>query len=66
MRLNIVVLPAPFGPISAVMPFRSTVKLTFDSATSPPKRRETPAQLMTTGLTAAVTTHPQLRILGGI
>jgi hypothetical protein len=42
--LNIVVLPAPFGPISAEMLLLGTLRLTFDSAANPPKRRDTAAQ----------------------
>src|SRR4029077_3212918 len=38
MRLNAVVLPAPFGPISARISFSRTVKLTSCTARRPPKR----------------------------
>src|SRR3954470_15973364 len=38
MQLNTVVLPAPFGPISAVMVPRATSKERSSTATSPPKR----------------------------
>src|SRR5471030_219271 len=38
MRLNAVVLPAPFGPISARVSFSRTVKLTSCTARRPPKR----------------------------
>src|SRR5262245_34371625 len=38
MQLNTVVLPAPFGPISAVMSPRRALKEKSLIATSPPKR----------------------------
>ena len=38
MRWKLVVLPAPFGPISAKVSFSFTVKLTSCTARSPPKR----------------------------
>src|ERR1051325_8782000 len=38
MQLKTVVLPAPFGPISALMPPRSTSKVRLSTATRPPKR----------------------------
>src|ERR1041385_6976019 len=38
MQLNTVVLPAPLGPISAVMVPRATSKDRSSTATSPPKR----------------------------
>src|SRR5579885_741140 len=38
MQLNTVVLPAPFGPIRAVMVPRATSKDRSSTATSPPKR----------------------------
>src|ERR1700730_10922254 len=38
MRLKLVVLPAPFGPISATVSFSATVKLTSCTARSPPNR----------------------------
>src|SRR4051794_13663257 len=38
MQLKTVVLPAPFGPISAVMCPRSAAKLRSSIATRPPKR----------------------------
>src|SRR5947209_11892410 len=38
MRLKLVVLPAPFGPISATVSFSLTVKLTSCTARSPPNR----------------------------
>src|SRR5258708_7597304 len=38
MRLKLVVLPAPFGPISATVSFSCTVKLTSWTARSPPNR----------------------------
>src|SRR6516164_1955075 len=38
MQLNTVVLPAPLGPISAVMPARPTVNDRSLTATRPPKR----------------------------
>src|SRR3954447_9290451 len=38
MQLNTVVLPAPFGPISAVISPRPAVKEKLLMATSPPKR----------------------------
>src|SRR5207248_5924572 len=37
-QLNSVVLPAPFGPIKPAIRPLLTVKLTFSSATIPPKR----------------------------
>src|SRR5947209_8544145 len=40
MQLNTVVLPAPFGPISAVMSPRAAEKERSSTATSPPKRIE--------------------------
>src|SRR5579872_1120698 len=38
MRLKLVVLPAPFGPISATVSFSFTVKLTSCTARNPPNR----------------------------
>jgi hypothetical protein len=38
MQLNTVVLPAPFGPISAVMAPRAAVNERSFTATRPPKR----------------------------
>src|SRR3954452_25229032 len=38
IRLNAVVLPAPFGPISASVSFSRTVKLTSCTARRPPNR----------------------------
>src|ERR1700686_480033 len=38
MRLKLVVLPAPFGPISATVSFSCTEKLTSWTARSPPNR----------------------------
>src|SRR5229473_1850704 len=38
MQLNIVVLPAPLGPMSANTSPSSTSKLTLSTATRPPKR----------------------------
>src|ERR1700735_5650482 len=38
MRLKLVVLPAPLGPISATVSFSFTVKLTSCTARSPPNR----------------------------
>jgi hypothetical protein len=38
MQLNTVVLPAPFGPISAVILRRSALKDRSLTATMPPKR----------------------------
>jgi hypothetical protein len=38
MQLNTVVLPAPFGPISAVILRRSALKESSLTATMPPKR----------------------------
>src|SRR5580692_7273637 len=38
MRWKLVVLPAPFGPISASVSFSATVKLTSCTARRPPKR----------------------------
>src|SRR5215467_3942225 len=38
MRLKLVVLPAPFGPISAIVSFSLTEKLTSCTARSPPNR----------------------------
>src|SRR5438046_9642550 len=38
MQLNTVVLPAPFGPIRAVIAPRPALKETLLMATSPPKR----------------------------
>src|ERR1700716_590932 len=38
MRLKLVVLPAPFGPIRATVSFSCTVKLTSCTARSPPNR----------------------------
>ena len=37
MALKRVVLPAPFGPMSATISFRSTLKSTWFTATRPPK-----------------------------
>src|SRR5713226_8707563 len=42
MQLNIVVLPAPLGPMSANTSPSSTSKLTLSTATRPPKRFVTP------------------------
>src|SRR6266849_566361 len=42
MQLNIVVLPAPLGPMSANTSPSSTSKLTLSTATRPPKRLVTP------------------------
>src|SRR3954467_2397930 len=42
-RLNSVVLPAPFGPISPVMPPRWISRWSTDTAVSPPKVRATPS-----------------------
>ena len=42
MRLNSVVLPAPFGPITAVTPPSATSRSMASTATSPPNRRVTP------------------------
>src|SRR5882724_7457347 len=51
MRLKLVVLPAPFGPIRATVSFSFTVKLTSWTARSPPNRllrpRMTSASAMT-------------------
>src|ERR1700730_4620364 len=44
-QLNIVVLPAPFGPISANTLPGSTSKLTLSTATRPPKRLVTSTAL---------------------
>src|SRR5712691_5817053 len=41
IMLNVVVLPAPLGPIIAVMAPRSRVNETCETATSPPKRMVT-------------------------
>src|SRR3977135_1800152 len=38
MRLKLVVLPAPFGPIRATVSFSFTVKLTSCTARKPPNR----------------------------
>jgi hypothetical protein len=38
MQLNTVVLPAPLGPISAVISPRTAVKERSSTATRPPKR----------------------------
>src|ERR1700694_5534105 len=38
MRLKLVVVPAPFGPISATVSFSFTVKLTSCTARKPPNR----------------------------
>src|SRR5580692_2796869 len=38
MRLKLVVLPAPFGPISATVSFSLTAKLTSWTARRPPNR----------------------------
>src|SRR5437660_4008476 len=38
MQLKTVVLPAPFGPMSAVICPRAAAKLTSSTATRPPKR----------------------------
>src|SRR5438445_13360761 len=42
MQLNIVVLPAPLGPMRANTSPSSTSKLTLSTATRPPKRLVTP------------------------
>src|ERR1700732_4316862 len=42
MRLKLVVLPAPFGPISATVSFSFTVKLTSCTARRPPNRLLSP------------------------
>src|SRR5207245_9491543 len=42
MQLNIVVLPAPLGPMRANTSPPSTSKLTLSTATRPPKRLVTP------------------------
>src|SRR3954451_16883464 len=42
MRLSIVVLPEPLGPIRACTEPGSTVRLTSSSACTPPKRRLVP------------------------
>src|SRR5581483_3780393 len=42
-RLNSVVLPAPFGPISAVIAPRCTSRWSTSTATRPPKLRCTPS-----------------------
>src|SRR5690242_13035818 len=42
MTLNKVVLPAPFGPISPVIPVGATSRSTSLRATKPPKRTVTP------------------------
>src|SRR3974390_2060088 len=39
MRLKLVVLPAPFGPMSATVSHSLTAKLTSCTARRPPKRR---------------------------
>ena len=45
IRLNIVVLPAPLGPIRPRISPALTSKLTLSTATRPPKRRVAPATL---------------------
>ena len=45
IRLNIVVLPAPLGPIRPKISPALTSKLTLSTATRPPKRRVAPATL---------------------
>jgi hypothetical protein len=42
IRLNKVDLPAPFGPMIAVMRFRSAAKLTSSTALRPPKEMPMP------------------------
>src|SRR4051794_4497219 len=42
MQLKIVVLPAPFGPMSPTISNSSTFRVTSRSACRPPKRIETP------------------------
>ena len=44
IRLNSVVLPAPFGPITAVTPPSATSRSTASTATRPPNRRVTPCR----------------------
>ena len=43
ITLNVVVLPAPFGPIIAVTAPRCRVNETCETAMSPPKRMVTPS-----------------------
>src|SRR5690606_5265626 len=45
-RLNSVVLPAPFGPMSAVMALRGISRCSTSTAVRPPNTRRTPSMTM--------------------
>src|SRR5215471_1900500 len=55
MRLKLVVLPAPLGPISAIVSFSLTEKLTSCTARSPPNRL---LRLRTTSASAIARLRP--------
>ena len=52
--LNRLVLPAPFGPMSATISPRCKAKLTAESATSPPKRTESRSTSSSKGIEGAI------------
>src|SRR4051794_2894029 len=60
-RLNSVVLPAPFGPISPVIPPRWTSRWSTATAVRPPKVRITPSTTTTGSGLATPTSHETLR-----
>src|SRR6266700_4139562 len=60
IRLNIVVFPAPFGPITAKIAPSGTAKLTSATARSPLKFLETPA---TSSIAAIIAAMSRLRLL---
>src|SRR6185295_310285 len=66
MQLNTVVLPAPFGPISAVMAPRAAEKERSSTATSPPKRMDRCSTRSTgAALGALINSLPYLPLKGG-
>ncbi len=70
IRLNIVVLPAPLGPIRPRISPALTSKLTLSTATRPPKRRVAPATVRIgwprSGLLAGARASPAARGGGGL